>query len=47
MKYQFVEQHKQEFPIVVMCHVLARIRKWLLCMAKAPDPALANEKMLI
>src|SRR5262249_11555418 len=22
MKYQFIEQHKQEFPIVVMCHVL-------------------------
>src|SRR5258708_8636325 len=22
MKYQFVEQHKQEFPVVVMCQVL-------------------------
>lgn len=22
MNYQFVEQHKHEFPIVVMCHVL-------------------------
>jgi|SRR5579859_6045474 len=22
MKYQFIEQHKQRFPIVVMCHVL-------------------------
>src|SRR5712691_7532759 len=22
MRYQFIEQYKQEFPIVVMCHVL-------------------------
>ena len=22
MKYQFIEQHKQEFPVVVMCRVL-------------------------
>jgi len=22
MKYQFIEQHKQEFPIIVMCQVL-------------------------
>ncbi|HEX6557402.1 MAG TPA: IS3 family transposase [Ktedonobacteraceae bacterium] len=22
MKYQFIEQHQQEFPVVVMCNVL-------------------------
>jgi hypothetical protein len=22
MKYQFIEQHKHEFPILVMCHIL-------------------------
>jgi hypothetical protein len=21
MKYQFIEQHKQDFPVVVMCHM--------------------------
>lgn len=34
MKYQFIEQHKQEFPIVVMCGVLDVRGKWLLCLAK-------------
>jgi hypothetical protein len=23
MKYQFIEQHKQDFPVVVMCRVVA------------------------
>ena len=34
--YQFIEQHKQEFPIVVMCRVLDVRGKWLLCLAQAP-----------
>jgi len=35
MKYQILEQYKQEFPIIVMCRVLDVRGKWLLCLAKA------------
>jgi hypothetical protein len=46
MKYQFVEQHKQEFPIVVMCHVLGVWESGFYAWRTRPTRARANEKML-
>jgi transposase InsO family protein len=50
MKYQFIEQHKQEFPIVVMCQVLGvsesgyyAWRKREVCPRKREDAQLAKE----
>jgi len=44
MKYQFIEEHKQEFPIVVMCTVLgisesgfSAWRKRSACQRKRED----------
>ncbi len=46
MKYQLIEQHKHEFAIVVMCHVLG-VEGSVACMPGASVlPVSANEKML-
>ena len=46
MKYQFIEEHKHEFPIVVMCGVLGS-RKVAFMPGASVQPADASEKMLI
>jgi putative transposase len=50
MKYQFIEEHKREFPIVVMCGVLAvsesgfyAWRKRPICRRKREDAHLKQE----
>ena len=50
MKYQFIEQHKQEFPVVVMCNVLGvsesgfyAWRKRPACWRKREDAQLTQE----
>ncbi|GHO97563.1 transposase [Reticulibacter mediterranei] len=50
MKYRFIEEHKQEFPVVVMCHVLDvsesgfyAWRKRLPCQRKREDAHLTEE----
>ncbi|GHO90783.1 transposase [Reticulibacter mediterranei] len=50
MKYQFIEQHKHEFPIVVMCQVLAVAesgfyawRKRPICQRQREDAQIAQE----
>ena len=35
MKYQFIEQHKQEFPVRDHVPSAWSLGKWLLCMAQA------------
>lgn len=49
MKYQFIEQHKHAFPIVVMCHVLSvsesgfyAWRKRLPCRGQREDAQLSS-----
>jgi putative transposase len=46
MKYQCIEQHKQEFPIVVMCHVRCRFRRVDCMPGESARSASAHEKML-
>ncbi len=46
MKYQFIEQYKHEFPIVVMCKVLGISESGFYAWRKRPARASANEKML-
>lgn len=50
MKYQFIEQHKQEFPVVVMCRVLGisergyyAWRRRPICRRKREDAQLKEE----
>ena len=46
MKYQFIEQYKQEFPIVVMCRVLNVEGQVAFMPGASALPASAHEKML-
>ncbi len=45
MKYQFIEQHKQEFPIVVMCRVLNVEGQVAFTPGASVLPVNTNEKM--
>ena len=45
MKYQFIEQYKHEFPIVVMCGVLEVSESGFYAWRKRPT-CRRNEKML-
>ena len=47
MKYKFIEEHKQEFPIVVMCGVLAVSRSVVFMPGENVHPADVRKKMLI
>ncbi len=46
MKYQFIQQYQQEFPVVVMCRVLDVSESGFYAWRKRPTRAHASEKML-
>jgi predicted protein tyrosine phosphatase len=46
MIYQFIEQHKRAFPVVVMCQVLGVSRSVASTLGASALPARATEKML-
>ena len=45
MKYRFIEQHKQEFPMVVMCRVLDVEGQVAFTLGASVLPVNTNEKM--
>ena len=47
MKYQFIEEHKHEFPIVVMCGVLVVSESGFYAWRQASNLSTIAAKMLI
>ena len=46
MRYQFIDQYKQEFPVIVMCRVLDVSRSVAITPGASAYPVSASEKML-